>query len=270
MPRLFFSVESRWYRLEGISCRLNKNEKLEPVSKDVSVITGNGFTFYTDTVLLANFSMPESGELCADFGTGCGAIPMIWCARSQPQKVYAVEIQQCACSMARRSAEMNGFENKIQVLECDIKELHEKSAIPYGLDRIVCNPPYHEAGAGLHGRSAERQAAFHETACTFSDIAAAAAAFLRCGGRFFCCMRPERLCGTLFSLHAAGLEPKRICFVQQRESSAPSLFLLQAVRGGKPGIKAEPVLIMENKDGGVSEEMRSIYGDYGQNREGEG
>lgn len=245
---------------------LNDGETLEPLSKNVSVIVGGGHTFNTDTVLLAAFSLPKKGETCADFGTGCGTIPLIWCARSQPKSVYAVEIQPLACDMARRSVKWNGLGEKIHVAECDIRELRQKGAIPYGLDLIACNPPYKAAGAGIPSAAVGERIARHEVACGFSDIAAAAAALLRWGGRFCCCMRPERLCHTMVSLRSAGMEPKRLRFVQQRESSAPFLFLLQANRGGKPGMEVAPVLLIENGCGGLSEEMLRIYGDYKEGR----
>lgn len=245
---------------------LNQGENLEPLSKSISVIVGNGHTFNTDTILLAAFSLPKKGESCADFGTGCGTIPLIWCARSQPESVYAVEIQPKASAMAERSVKLNGLEDKIHVIECDIKELRKKSAIPHDLDIIACNPPYKAAGAGVQSAADGERIARHEVACGFADIAAAAAAFLRWGGRFCCCMRPERLCDTMLTLRSAGLEPKRLRFVQQRESSAPFLFLLQANHGGRPGMEVAPALLIENKDGSFSKEMLRIYGDYKEGR----
>lgn len=245
---------------------LREGEKLEPLSKSVSVITGNGYFFSTDTILLAWFSMPKKGETCVDFGTGCGTIPLLWCARSRPHSVFAVEIQPEACCMARRSAEYNGLQDVMHVAECDIREAHQKGQVPYGLDLVACNPPYKAAGSGVVSTAKGDRIARHETVCGFAEIAAAAAGSLRWGGRFCCCMRPERLCETLEVLHKTGLEPKRLRFVQQREGAAPFLFLLQASRGGKPGIRVEPVLMIENGRGSLSEEMLNIYGDYKEGR----
>lgn len=245
------------------ACILRGGEHLEPLSKHVSVIVGNGHTFNTDTILLASFSMPKKGQTCADFGTGCGTIPLIWCARSRPAAVRAVEIQSAACDMARRSVLLNGFEGTIRVMERDIRELGRQADLPRGgLDLIACNPPYKAAGTGVVSSSEGERIARHEVACGFSDIAAAAASFLRWGGKFYCCMRPERLCDTMLALRAAGLEPKRLRFVQQRASSAPFLFLMQANRGGRPGMEVGPVLPVENVGGGLSGEMLRIYGDY--------
>ena len=95
-----------------------------------------------------------------------------------------------------------------------------------------------------------------------ASLAAAARRFLRWGGKFCFCQRPERLPAVLAELTAAGLEPKRLRFVQQRPDREPFLFLVEAVRGGRPGLRVEPVLFVEGDRGGWSEEMLKIYGEY--------
>ena len=241
-------------------------ERLEPLARGVSVIVGGAHTFNTDTILLAAYSLPRKGEICADFGTGSGTIPLVWCARADPAFVGAVELQEDACSMLERSASLNGFTGKIRVIREDIKNLSSSGILLKGtLDRIACNPPYKPAGTGIQSEDGSARLARHETACVFSDIAAAASTLLRWGGRFCFCMRPERLCETLEILHAAGLEPKRLRFVQQRQEKAPFLFLAEAVRGGKPGLRVEPVLLVEVGNGSWSEEMLAVYGEYKEN-----
>jgi tRNA1(Val) A37 N6-methylase TrmN6 len=244
---------------------LHEGERLEPLSKTRSVIVSDAHGFNTDSVLLAEFSAPRAGEICAEFGTGCGVIPLIWCGRTAPGKVYAVELQPDACAMARRSVECNGLSGTIEIVEADVKTLRAgRGPVPQDLDRVVCNPPYKPDGMGRKSLRPGHRIARHEVACSFAEIAAAAASLLRWGGRFFCCLRPERLCEAMTTLHGAGLEPKRLRFVQQRAGKPPFLFLLQAARGGKPGMTVEPVLLMEDEAGGCSEEMRRIYGDYGE------
>ncbi len=60
-----------------------------------------------------------------------------------------------------------------------------------------------------------------------------------------------------------GIEPKRLRLVQQRRTKAPKLFLLEGRRGGKRGfLDVLPTLFIEDENGGFSEEMLAIYGDY--------
>lgn len=245
---------------------LLEGERLEPLSRSAGVIVGPGFSFNTDSILLAAFSMPAPGEKCAELGTGCGVVPLLWCLRARPGRVWAAEIQPEACSMARRSVSYNRMEDRISVVEGDLKRLAASGAVPGGLDLVACNPPYQPDGTGLKSADEHLRIARHEVACGFSDVAAAAASLLRWGGRFCCCMRPERLCDAVLLLRGAALEPKRLRFVQQRRSKAPFLFLLQAARGGKPGLAVEPVLFVEAEGGGCSEEMRAVYGEYGEGK----
>ena len=240
-------------------------ERLEPLSRDISVIASRGHSFNTDTILLAAFCAPRNGEVCADFGTGCGAIPLLWYTKAKPKMVYAIEIQENACDMARRSVEYNHLTSQIEILNEDIKTL-KNAAVPDHLDLIACNPPYKTDGAGLQNPNEEMRIARHEVACSFGDIVQAATALLRFGGRFCCCLRPERLCSAMMELRAVGLEPKRLRFVQHRPSNAPSLFLLQAKRGGKPGMTVDPVLFIKDASGGYTEEMIQIYGEYAKNK----
>lgn len=240
-------------------------EHFEPLSRGISVIVSHSHSFNTDTILLAAFCAPRTGEICADFGTGCGAIPLLWHTKTKPKMAYAIEIQENACDMARRSVDYNKLTDQIQIINQDIKMLKD-GFFPNPLDLIACNPPYKTDGAGLQNPNEEMRMARHEVACSFADIAQAAASLLRFGGRFCCCLRPERLFGAMLELRTAGIEPKRLRFVQHRPANAPSLFLLQANRGGKPGMTVDPVLFIKNEAGGYSEEMIQIYGEYAKDK----
>ena len=95
--------------------------------------------------------------------------------------------------------------------------------------------------------------------CTLEDVARAAAYLLRWGGSFCIVHKPERLTDLLCTLRTAALEPKRLCFVCNRGDAAPSLVLLEARRGGKPGLTVEPPLILQTPDGTPAPEVDAIY-----------
>ena len=44
----------------------------------------------------------------------------------------------------------------------------------------------------------------------------------------------------------ARLEPKRLAFMRQRTGSTPWLFLVEAQKGRKPGLKLEPDILIES------------------------
>ena len=61
------------------------------------------------------------------------------------------------------------------------------------------------------------------------------------------------------------LEPKRLQLVQQRQTKDPFLFLLEARRGGNPGIRLLPTLFLQDDQGEDTPAFRRILGDYRQN-----
>lgn len=216
--------------------------------------------FGTDAFLLSDFAAPRGTDRAADLGSGCGIVPALWFRRTEtaPCEAVAVELQEGACAQMERSLSEGGLPaGRFVPLHADLREL--RGRLPAGgYDLVTCNPPYTGPGGGLLSEPPARRIARHETACTLADVAAAAKYLLRYGGRFCLCHRPERLADIVCTLREAGLEPKRLRLVQQRPESAPWLALVEGRRGGRPGLRVEPPLVVEG-EGGFSPEMLRIY-----------
>ena len=143
--------------------------------------------------------------------------------------------------------------------EFRLEDLRE-TALPAGsFDLAVCNPPYFPPSAGPLPKGEARRTARTEEACTLEDVCRAAGRLLRWGGAFCLVHKPERLTDLLCALRGEGLEPKRLRLVSLRPERAPSLLLLEARRGGKPGLAVEEPLILENPDGSPTAELNRIY-----------
>lgn len=240
---------------------LNDNEHFEPLGGGIEVIVSPVHRFGTDTVLLANFSKPKEWENSCELGSGCGAISLIWCRENPPKHITAVEIQNDAADMLRRSIQHNKLVNTIDILNEDLREL--KMLTPGSFDLVACNPPYKAAGSGITNPEKGRLVARHEIECSIEDVCSSAAALLRFGGRLCICQRPERLSDVICAMRTANIEPKRLRFVQQRNKKAPKLFLLEGKKGGKPGgLVVSDTLLIEDESGAFSKEMIEIYGDY--------
>lgn len=249
--------------------RLNETARWEPLWGGAKVLVTREHGFGTDAVLLADFSRPRAGESWADLGTGCGIIPLLWRARNMGGRITGVELQGDAVEQARRSVEKNGFTGEIDILHGDARELSSYFAAG-SLDGISCNPPYTAPGAGIPSPSDARRAARQGDSLSLEDLAKGARYALRFGGRLCVCLRPSRLAEAVTVFHGADLEPKRLRLVQQRWGKAPFLFLLECRRGGKSGMTVEPVLLLEGENGGPSQELEAIYGDYRDNPEHKG
>lgn len=237
----------------------------EPLAPGCQVLVTREHGFSTDTLLLAAFSQPRRGERCADLGTGCGTIPLLWRARGEPGPILAVELQSQAAEQARRSVERSGYEQHIQVVEGDVRDY--KALLPcQGLDRVACNPPYTLPGAGAASPDPQRRAARQGDCFSLEDLAQAARYSLKHRGRLCLCLPVRRLAEALGLFPRWDLEPKLLRLVQQRRDKAPYLFLLECRRGGRPGgLEAAPTLLLEEDGGGPTRELLEVYGSYRDN-----
>ena len=239
--------------------------RTEPLGSGVEVFVTDENHFSTDTILLADFAAVKNGERVFELGTGCGTIPLLMIREHTPQSVTALDIQEEAIEMLTQSIAHNlakGIERAglIRPVLGDIREVSEN--FPAGeCDLVVCNPPYKLDGTGIKSPIGAKNIALHETQCTLDDICKAAKRLLRFGGRLCLCHRPERLPDVFAALAAAGLTPKRLMPVQLRPDKAPWLVLIEAVRGGKPGLRWEKTLCLQTADGAPTAVYRAIYGE---------
>lgn len=245
-----------------------QHNHIEPLGAGMQVYVCDSYHFSTDTILLADFSRPLGRKKCVDLGTGCGTIPLLWLRDNPALTIDAVELQEEACALTQKSIEHNALQDKMTVHHADLREL--RGVLPFGCyDLVACNPPYKLSGTGIVNPENAKLLARHEAACTLEDICAAASSLLQFGGSFCICQRPERLPDVTEAMRRFQLEPKKLRMVQQRADKAPKLFLLEGRKGGKRGfLNVLPTLLIENAQGGFSEEMLAIYGDYKSGYEG--
>ena len=221
-------------------------------------IRGGGFPLGTDAVLLAAFAGNVRARRACDLGCGTGIIALLLAWNSPFLTVDGVEIQPEAAETARKNAEMNGLSDRMNIITGDLRD--HRSLLPaggYGL--VASNPPYFPSGSGKEAADAGIAAARDERSCTLDNVCEAAAYLTKWGGRFVMVHRPERLSEALCAMTARGLEPKRLRMVQYSAASAPNLVLIEARRGGKPGLTILPPLVMTDADGKDSEEIIRIY-----------
>ena len=216
--------------------------------------------FGTDAILLADFAVPARGETVCELGTGCGAIALRLCAEGTPAAVHGVDIAPDAIALAQQGAD--AFVGTPAPTFAVADWADPASIAPAGsFRRVVCNPPYFPPASGGVSEDAAARRARHEQPDTLRDVCRAAAWLLQFGGRFCLCHRPERLAAVLAALTAQGLEPKRLRPVQQTAATPPWLLLLEARKGGKPGLVWEAPLVLSDAEGSPSAEYRRIYGE---------
>ena len=173
--------------------------------------------------------------ILADLGCGTGLLGLLLMQRQPDLRVTGIDIQAAAISLAEQAAVKNGLADRLTFRCADLRQARQY--FPTGsFDLAVSNPPYYVPGTGKVSQDAARCTARSESEATLADICAAAAYLLRWGGKFCLVHKPERLTDVLCALREAGIEPKRLRFVHNRAEYAPSLFLLEGCRGGKPAV----------------------------------
>lgn len=212
----------------------------------------------TDSVLLADFVRPGGAKRGIDLGCASGILSLLLLGRTEKLQMTGLELLPEAAELARENMERNGLLARSEMLTGDLRQ-HRSLFAPGRFDLAVANPPYFPVGSGAASPDPARAAARGEGSCTLEDLCGAAAYLLRTGGSFCLVHKPERLSELFCALSAHGLEPKRLRLVCPRPDSAPSLVLVEARRGGKPGLAVEPPLVLTDGAGNESPEVRRIY-----------
>jgi len=219
----------------------------------------DGFCFGMDAVLLSGFAAVKEGERALDLGCGTGIIPLLLEAKTRGRHFTGLEIQREMADMAARSVRLNRLEDKIDIIEGDIKEAGRIFG-GASFDVVTANPPYMNDSHCLKNPDLPRAIARHEVLCTLQDVVREAAKVLRPGGRFYLVHRPRRLIEIITELAGYGLEPKRLKFVHPFADREAKMVLIEAARGGRSFVRVEKPLIVFRERGIYTDEINEIYG----------
>ena len=213
------------------------------------------FRLSTDSVVCAWFARFRKQDRVADLGCGSGAIALMLLASDPTLTVTGIELQSAAAAAARQNAQANRL--PFTVLEGDLRSI--QTLLPANsMDGVISNPPYFPVGSGKPAQGDFARARSEET-CSLAQLCDAADWLLRWGGSFVLVHRPERLSDLIWELRSRRLEPKRIRFVRHRPDSSVSLVLLEARKGGRPGLSYEPDLVLFDQNGNETAEYRQMY-----------
>ncbi len=217
---------------ERIDCFMDGRLKLIQ-SKD-------GYRFSIDAILLAEFVTIRQGDVVVDLGTGCGVIPLILLLTKLVGYAFGLEIQEELAGQAARNVLLNGFDDKMRVVLGDIKNppIAEESA-----DVVICNPPYRQVKSGRINPDPRRAIARHEIMANIDDILRAARSVLRKKGRLALIYSSVRLADILARMRRFNLEPKKIQIIYPDLNSGAKLVLVEAILGGRPGLKISPPIV---------------------------
>jgi tRNA1Val (adenine37-N6)-methyltransferase len=218
----------------------------------------SGYRFSIDAVILAYHADPRSGDRVVDLGTGCGIIPLILTYRNPSLNVYGIEVQADLAELADRNVKDNHMQERISILCEDMKVL-EIGMISGPADLVVCNPPYRKANSGRINPDQQRALARHEIRTTLNDVVQTARRILRPSGRFVTVYTAERMTDLFTQLRSAAIEPKFLRTIHSTWNTEAKLILVEGLKGGRPGLKLGPSLVIYQEDGSYTAEVEKMF-----------
>ena len=229
------------------------NENLELIQKK------NGLTFGTDAYLLYAYMKAQKSSVAVDFGCGTGIISLLCAAKDKFAKIYAVDVQEEFCDVAKRNAEYNGLAKTVEVIFSDVRNLKTE------VDVVFSNPPYMRSDSGKANVSSAKNIARHEICGGIAEFVGSASRVLKFGGLFYCVYRTDRLMDLVSAMREKGIEPKRMTFVHATKDHEPSMVLIEGKKGAKPAITVTKPLILKDENG-ETEDIKYIYerGEFGE------
>lgn len=217
------------------------------------------FCFGMDAVLLSGFARAKKQERCLDLGCGNGIIPILMEAKTEGKHFTGLEIQPESADMAKRSVALNGLQDRIDIVEGDIKDA-SKIFGASSFHVVTTNPPYMTAQHGLTNLYEAKTIARHEVLCNLEDIIRESARLLMPGGRFYMVHRPFRLAEIISLMVQYRMEPKRMRLVYPYVDREPNMVLIEGLRGGKSRMAVEKPLIVYKEPGKYTDEIYDVYG----------
>ncbi len=244
-----------------MSPELKQGEHLDDLQNGFFIIQGQkSFRYGIDAVLLSGYAKVKPGERVLDLGTGTGILPILLAAKTPGRSFTGLEIQKESADMAGRSVALNHLNDRISIVQGDIREAVSIFGAA-SFDVVVSNPPYMIGRHGLMNPDPAVAIARHEILCSFRDIAEQTSRVLTDRGRFYLIHRPFRLAEIMCTLKEYRLEPKRMRLVYPFADKEPNMVLLEACKNGNPRIRVEKPLIVYERPGVYTREIREIYGD---------
>jgi tRNA1(Val) A37 N6-methylase TrmN6 len=201
----------------------------------------HGYRYSQDSLQLVDFANIKRDDEVIELGTGSGVMALILARRGLGKRIVGIEIQKELVELSRRSVKLNNLEEKIEIIEGDIRKI-ESLFPPHSFDYVITNPPYIETKSGLISPGSQKAAARHEIFCDMNDVLKAIRYVLKPLKRGACVYPAPRFGELILKSKKKQLEPKRVQFVYPSPEERAELVMVEFIKEGKPGLEILPPL----------------------------
>jgi tRNA1(Val) A37 N6-methylase TrmN6 len=213
-----------------------------------------------DAILLAAATGGRSGEQVVDLGSGVGGAGLALAARVDGLKVTLVEIDAQLAALATENARENGMAERVRALACDAEDtaaLATAGLAAEACDRVLTNPPFHDARRHNVSPDAGRRLAYAGGPGLLQRWIASAAWLLKPGGVLTLIWRADELAQVLAVL-APTFGAIVVLPVVPREGSPPIRVLVRAQKGARAATAYRPALILNDAQGQPSAAAQGV------------
>ena len=212
-----------------------------------------GYRYSLDAYLLAASVQEAPGTRVIDIGSGSGVVSILLAA-VKGLRVTGVEIQDDMADMSRRSVELAGLQDRVEIECADIRQYRGVK-----FDVVVSNPPFRPVHTGRINPGPGRAVARHEISLDLEALLTCSYDLLNPGGRFYVVYPAWRLPDLISSMRSKRIEPKRLLFVHSTPSSSAEICLVSGLRDGGRELNVCRPLFVFTHEGMHTPEMQKVF-----------
>lgn len=237
---------------------LKKNERLDDLQfKGLKIFQNKDlYSFTSDSVVLANFLKIKKGEKAVEIGSGSGVISILASRKTNADFIFGFEIQKKLFDLSIKSLALNDISN-VKFINDDIRNF-KKYFKEETFDVVFSNPPYKKQGSSIVNSNDSKAIARHETFLPLKDLVMVANKLLKFGGRAYFIYDADRSAEMIYELKNMKLEPKRMFYTTNGKGQVV-LFVVEAVKGGKCGVKVYENLQTNDLNGNYISDIKNCY-----------
>lgn len=206
----------------------------------------DGYRATSDAVLLAAAVEAAGAARILDVGCGSGAVALCAAARCPNARITGIELQPEMAALARENIRLNELNERINIVEADIRTKKIEGVLTGSFDWVVSNPPFILEDQPSPDKV--RDVAHRESECPLNDWIFNCLRYVKARGRFALINRADRL-PEILSLLYGKLGGIRIIPIWTKEGCPAKRVIVIGRKGAKSPAVLETGIVLTDKNG---------------------